>query len=109
MSKKILKAPQQYLFHICFDSPGVFRKNMYFNFEGIDFKLIKGTKKYQEVLCCIIDVEHSSGPDFNRKVNKTWEIVLRFLSCLSWQLNIGIRGYFMEDVGGVKSMEGYLA
>ncbi len=99
MNKKLLRTQQQYLFHICFDSPGIFRKNMYFNFEGFDFKLIKGTKRYQEVLCCIIDIEHSSGPDFDRKVSKVWEIALKFLSCLSWELNIGIRGCFCGGSG----------
>lgn len=99
MGKTLLRAQQQYLFHICFDSPGIFRKNMYFNYEGVDFKLIKGTNGYQEVLCCIIDIERSSGPDFDRKVSKIWEIALRFLSCLGWELNIGIRSCFYGGRG----------
>lgn len=90
MNKRLLRTEQRYLFQMHFDSPVIFRKNMYFNFQGVDFKLIKGTNKYQDVLCCIINSERGSGPDFNRKRSKVWEIALRFLSCLSWELNIGI-------------------
>ena len=75
---------------------------MYFNFEGVDFKLIKGTNKYQDALCCIINVERGSGPDFNRKRSKVWEIALRFLSCLSWELNIGITSCFPGGCGWTK-------
>lgn len=102
MGKRLLRPQQQYLFQIHFDSPVIFRKNMYFNFQGVDFKLIKGTNKYQDVLCCIINSECGSGPDFNRKRSKVWEIALRFLSCLSWELNIGITSGFPGGCGWPK-------
>ena len=89
MSNKKTTKSHQYLFHICFDSPLIFRKNLYFNYEWIDFKLIKGTKEYQDILCCIIDGESGSGPS-KSEARRVQEIALRFLSCLSWELNIGI-------------------
>ncbi len=76
--------------------------------EKVDFKLIKMTKQNQNVLCSIIDIEHSSGSEFNRQVWKVWEIALRFLSCLSWELNIGIVSGFYggcswrKEYGGLK-------
>jgi len=102
MRKKLSRPQQQYLFQIHFDSPVIFLKNMYFNFQGVNFKLIKGTNKYQDALCCIINAERGSGPDFNRKRSKLWEIALRFLSCLSWELNIGITSCFPGGCGWTK-------
>ena len=111
MGNKRTTKSHRHLFYICFDSPSIFRNNLYFNYEGIDFKLIKGTKKYQDILCCIIDVETGSGPSKN-KARKVQEIALRFLSCLSWELNIGITtnssyggAGWSKDRGGLTSVK----
>jgi len=81
---------------------------MYFNYEEIDFKLIKGTKKYQDILCCITDVESSSGPS-EREARRVQEIALRFLSCLSWELNIGITPSTSYGSGGWSKERGGLS
>ncbi|MBC8472205.1 MAG: hypothetical protein H8D56_22315 [Planctomycetes bacterium] len=106
MSNKKATKSHQYLFYICFDTPLIFRKNLYFNYEGIDFKLIKGITKYQDILCCIIDIETGSGPS-KSEARMVQEIALRFLSCLSWELNVGITtGSSYGGVGWSKNRGG---
>jgi hypothetical protein len=80
----------QYLFQLCFDSPLNFRKNLYFNYDGIDFKLIKGTQKYQDILCSIVNVESSCPKDFEAEGKRVETTALRFLNCLSWEKRVGI-------------------
>ena len=84
---------------------------MYFNYEGIDFKLIKGTTQYQDVLCCILNVDSCSGPSYDKEIKRTEEIALKFLSCLSWELKLGIicerRGVsgWSKGCGGLSSVK----
>lgn len=90
MSNKGNAESQQCLLHVCFESRIIFEHNVYFNYNGIDFKLIKGTKQYQDVLCCIFDISSSSGPEFDKTRKRVEGIAFEFLSCLSWELKTGI-------------------
>jgi len=80
---------------------------MCFNYEGIDFKWVRGTRKRQAALCCIIDVGQTSGIQFNEARDRTEELSLKFLSCLSWELRTGIAatrpggGGWKQERGGV--------
>ena len=98
----------QYLVYIAFDSPGIFKKNQYFSYEGVDFKLIKGTRHYQELLCTIIDIETTSGQKFEKEWDRVCNIAFKFLSSLSWEHNTGIRSVVAGGRGWHKKHGGLL-
>jgi hypothetical protein len=97
---------EKYLFQLCFDSHLRFASNLYFNYEDVDFKLVKGTKEQQDVLCTISEVQSSSGPAFGSVVETVYEKASRFLNCLSWEFALGSSTQWEEAVDGEKSTAG---
>lgn len=88
------KKKYRYLMTLLFGSVGIFKRNLYFEFEDVQFKLVKGNKDYEELLCAILEVDDTSGVEFDKEVNRVANITVRFLSSLSWQYKIPIHcGY----------------
>lgn len=96
----------QYVLFIAFDSSGIFKKNLYFTYGNVEFKLIKGTKQYRELLCSIIDVDATSGPDFEKEWDRVGNIAFKFLSSLGWEHNIGIESVVAGGMGWRKESGG---
>lgn len=68
-----------YLVHIPFDNSKQLDRNIYyFEYKGIEFKLIQHSQKYQDVLLTIL-------PEPNDRVGKIYKVACEYLSALSWQ------------------------
>ena len=65
--------------HIPFDNSNQLDRNIcYFEYKGIEFKLIQNSQKYQDVLLTIL-------PEPNQRVGKIYKVACEYLSALSWQ------------------------